>query len=75
MNLICVTWSTLAIDLMIKWNNITEVHIIQSAGKLVPFVIGAVGFLKLLRDISVKRTQLRIYDVVLVRYWTLRLAW
>jgi len=67
-NLMCVVWSILAIELTIKWNNITEVHTIKSVGQLIPFVIGIVGFLKLLRDISVQKSQLWIYQVVLVRY-------
>jgi hypothetical protein len=73
-NLVCVIWSILAIELMIKWNNITQVHTIQSVGQLIPFVIGVVGFLKLLRDISVERIQLWMYEVVLVRHSTLKFS-
>ena len=73
-NLVCVIWSILAIELMIKWNNIIEVNTIQSVGQLIPFVIGVVGFLKLLRDISIERTQLWIYEIVLVRHSTLSLV-
>jgi hypothetical protein len=67
-NLVCVVWSILSVELTTKWNNITEVHTIQSVGQLIPFVISIVGLLKLLRDISVQGTQLWIYEVVLVRY-------
>jgi len=31
-NLVCVVWSILLVELTIKWNNITEVHTIQSVG-------------------------------------------
>lgn len=67
-NLACAVWSILSIELMIRWNKVTEVHTIQSVGQLIPFVIGIVGFFKLLRDISIQSTQLWIYRVVLVSY-------
>jgi hypothetical protein len=66
-NLICTIWSILAVEFTIRWNNITEVHTIQSVGQLIPFVIGVVGMLKLLRDISVLVTERWIYRVVVVR--------
>ncbi|PMD58058.1 uncharacterized protein K444DRAFT_21192 [Hyaloscypha bicolor E] len=65
LNLISLVWSVLAIELMIRWNNITEVYTIQSVGQLIPFVIGIVGFLKLVRDVSVERTALWIYSVIM----------
>ncbi len=67
-NFMCVIWSILSIELTIKWNNITEVHTIKSVGQLIPLVVGIVGFLKWLRDISVQRSQLWIYRIILVRY-------
>jgi hypothetical protein len=66
MNLLYLIWSILAIELTIRWNNITSVHTIQSVGQLIPFIIGIVGFLKLVRDISVERTGIWVYEVVIV---------
>jgi len=65
-NLICLIWSIVAIELMIKWNNITDVYNVQSVSQLIPFIIGIVGFLKLLRDISVERSNLWIYSTIMV---------
>jgi hypothetical protein len=65
-NLACVIWSIIGIELVIKWNKITDVHTIQSVGQLIPFVIGIVALLKLLRDLSVWWTEFWIYKVVMV---------
>lgn len=66
MNLGCIMWSILAIELMISWNRITDVHTIQSVGQLIPFIIGVVGFVKLLRDIQVEVIQQRLFDEIMV---------
>lgn len=65
-NVACILWSITAIELMIKWNNIIDVHTIQSVGQLIPFIIGVVGFIKLLRDIHVETFQQYLYDIVTV---------
>jgi hypothetical protein len=65
-NLLYLIWSILAIEFTIKWNNITGVDTIQSVGQLIPFIIGTIGFLKLARDISVERTGIWLYKLVIV---------
>ncbi|CZR63799.1 uncharacterized protein PAC_13696 [Phialocephala subalpina] len=51
-NFVIIVWSILSIELMIPWNRIENVHSLESVGQLIPFVIGIVGFLKLLGDMS-----------------------
>jgi len=65
-NMACIIWSIVAIELMIRWNDITDVHTVQSVGQLIPFVIGIVGFVKLLRDINVDIIQQYLYDEIMV---------
>jgi hypothetical protein len=36
-------------------------------GQLIPFIIGVVGLLKLLRDIQVESIQQYLYDGIMVR--------
>ncbi|KAE9362622.1 hypothetical protein N431DRAFT_144436 [Stipitochalara longipes BDJ] len=64
-NMIVLIWSIVAIELMIKWNGITDVHTIQSVGQLIPFIIGIVGFLRLLRDIQVETIQEYLYGLMM----------
>ena len=47
-------YSILAIELTLKWNNVSNVYTVNSTGQLIPFVIGVAGFLKVFYDIRGK---------------------
>lgn len=68
LNFICLVWSMLAVELIISWNNITGVYSIQSVGQLIPFIIGIVGFLSLVIDITTNWTEFWIFNVVMVSH-------
>ncbi|KAL9044245.1 MAG: hypothetical protein Q9214_002602, partial [Letrouitia sp. 1 TL-2023] len=57
--------SKLAVELTLKWNNISNVHDIRSTGQLIPFVIGIVSLLSLLQGISVRNSDVRAYDAIM----------
>lgn len=66
LNIICFIWSILSVELTLKWNNISNVHDIKSTGQLIPFVIGIVSLLSLLQGISVRNSDVRAYDAIMV---------
>ena len=74
-NLAFIIWSIISIELTLKWNRIDGVYELASVGQLIPFIIGIVGFVKLLRDISVERCELWIYELVLVCSHSFNLEW
>ena len=47
-------YSILAIELMLKWNNVSNVYTLKSTGQLIPFVISMAGLLKVFRDVRNK---------------------
>jgi hypothetical protein len=47
-------YSILAIELMLKWNSVSNVYTLKSIGQLIPFVIGVAGLLKVLYDVRKK---------------------
>ena len=77
-NAAIIPWSIISIELTLKWNHIREIYSIQSAGQLIPFLVGLAGFLRLLQMVSVKRSRVRMTDLVLVgpaSFWTPQMCW
>jgi len=52
-----VIWTTLAVELTLGWNNVTEVYILGSTGQLIPFVVGVLGLLRNIHLIIVRRLE------------------
>ncbi|KAI1090114.1 hypothetical protein F5B19DRAFT_336883 [Rostrohypoxylon terebratum] len=46
-----IIWFILSIELTLSWNNIKGVNSIDSAGQLIPFVIGAVSTLQVIKKV------------------------
>ena len=46
--------SVLATELTLKWNQISDVYTVGSAGQLIPFIVGVAGLLKVLYDVRTK---------------------
>jgi hypothetical protein len=61
-NVFILLFSILAVELIIRWNNILDVYTIRSTGQIIPFIIGFGGLLKVVMSISV-----RIIDDSVVR--------
>lgn len=53
--LFALTYSILAVELTLKWNDITDVNTIKSTGQLIPFVIGVAGLAKVLYDVYTEK--------------------
>jgi uncharacterized membrane protein len=51
---LALIYSILAVELTIKWNGISDVYEVRSAGQLIPLVIGVAGLLKTGSDIREK---------------------
>ncbi|KAI1135385.1 hypothetical protein F5Y05DRAFT_181026 [Hypoxylon sp. FL0543] len=49
--ILSIIWFILSIELTIKWNNIQGVYAIDSAGQLIPFVIGGVSTGQMLKNV------------------------
>jgi hypothetical protein len=54
------------VELSLFWNGISGVYTLDSTGQLIPFIIGVVGFIRLLHGMSVERSKVRSTDVLLV---------
>ncbi|PVH68549.1 hypothetical protein DL98DRAFT_578773 [Cadophora sp. DSE1049] len=65
LNLLCIVWSILAIEFMIKWNKITDVHSIRAVGQLIPLIIGVMSLGKLLQDMVYEFLQQSLYDQIM----------
>jgi hypothetical protein len=52
-----VIWTTLAVELTLAWNNVTDVYILASTGQLIPFVVGILGLLRNVHLIIVRRSE------------------
>ncbi|KAI0098574.1 hypothetical protein F4776DRAFT_527816 [Hypoxylon sp. NC0597] len=46
-----IAWFILSVELTIKWNNINGVNSIDSAGQLIPFVIGGISTAQVLKKV------------------------
>ncbi|KAF2432371.1 hypothetical protein EJ08DRAFT_130734 [Tothia fuscella] len=64
-NAICIVWTIISVELTLYWNGITDVYTLNSTGQLIPFIIGAVGFVRLLHGLSVVRSKVSSTDVLL----------
>ena len=58
---ISLLYSLLSIELMLRWNHITDVYSVRSIGQLIPLVIGIGGLLKLGYDAM--STKVRIHRI------------
>ncbi|PMD59544.1 uncharacterized protein K444DRAFT_663646 [Hyaloscypha bicolor E] len=58
-HLIALIYSILAIELTLKWNNVSDVYTIKSTGQLIPFIIGIAGILKVWYDVRMKYSERR----------------
>jgi len=64
-NVICIAWAVLSVELTLAWNNITGVNTLNSTGQLIPFIIGVVGFVRLLYGISVEHSKFLSTDILM----------
>lgn len=59
MNLLCIIWTIIAVELTLLWNNINGVYSLNSTGQLIPLIIGVAGLLSFLHGMTVERSKLR----------------
>ncbi|KAH6627253.1 hypothetical protein B0J18DRAFT_478269 [Chaetomium sp. MPI-SDFR-AT-0129] len=50
-NVLTIVWFITSIETTIRWNNIQEVHTIDSTGQLIPFIIGVVSAAQVLKKL------------------------
>jgi len=49
-NIVSLIYSVIGIEMTLHWNHVTGVYSINSVGQLIPFVIGLVGFIKVVYE-------------------------
>lgn len=58
-NIVSFIYSIIGIEMTLQWNHVTGVYTINSVGQLIPFVIGLLGFIKViyepLKEVSASR--------------------
>lgn len=65
-NCICIVWAVISVELTLYWNEIKGVYTLQSTGQLILFVIGLIGFLRLLHGISIEHSKLGSTNILMV---------
>lgn len=68
LNVICLSWTILSVELTLRFNRISGVYDIRSTGQLIPFVIGLVRFLSLCHGIIVRYCNAKAQKALLVRH-------
>lgn len=64
-NIACVVFTIISVELTLIWNNITDIYTVKSTGQLIPFIIGLVGFVRIIHELSVRRSAVSSTDVIL----------
>jgi hypothetical protein len=65
-NLACLVWAVVAIELTLVWNHVSGVYSLTSTGQLIPFVIGLVGLLRLIHGLTVERSDIHVTNIFMV---------
>lgn len=64
-NIIAIVWSILAVELTLRWNNISDIYTINSTGQLIPLITGLVGVVTFLHEVSVEESKLRSTETLM----------
>lgn len=64
-NILCVAFAIVAVELILVWNNFQGVYNLGSVGQLIPFIVGLVGLLRLLLELSVERSTVNSTEVIM----------
>lgn len=66
LNIACLIWSIISIELSLSWNQVYRIYDIKSTGQLIPFVIGLLGLIKFVHAMSVQNSDEQANNAILV---------
>jgi hypothetical protein len=66
-NTVFIVWTIASVEIILLWNNIDGIYVLNSTGQLIPFIIAVAGFLRVLHGIIVRCCDILNTDVLLVR--------
>ncbi|KAG6356309.1 hypothetical protein INS49_015696 [Diaporthe citri] len=65
-NISCLAWAVIAIEITLHWNSISGIYDIATTGQLIPFIIGIVSILRLFLALTVQSTTQYVTNILLV---------
>ncbi len=65
LNLVCIIWTIISVELTLVWNHVSDVYTINSTGQLIPFVTAVIAFIKLMHAISVEQSKVRTTEILM----------
>lgn len=65
-NISCLAWAVIAIEITLHWNSVSGIYDIATTGQLIPFIIGIVSILRFFLALTVQSTTQYVTNILLV---------
>lgn len=65
LNLCCLTWAVIAIEITLHWNSVSGIYDVATTGQLIPFIIGIVSILRFFLAVTVHSTTQYVTNILL----------
>lgn len=65
-NISCLAWAVIAIEVTLHWNSVSGIYDIATTGQLIPFIIGVISILRLFLALTVHSTTQHVTNILLV---------